>query len=246
MGLIEIKGWSQGYSGSIHSSEAVRTSPGAVTRMFIATLLLLAFVDVTSTAPVNKQTFIVHLERSKIKAAYQSLDNSRPWYEAMLNSIAEVSSQEEDESEATPPQLLYAYETVTFGFAASLSAKQLELLSKIDGFHLHTTRTPQFLGLEKGKGLWHSSKVKSDVIIGVVDTGIWPEHPSFQDHGLSPIPKRWKGACMKGTKFSSSNCNRKLIGARFFFKGHEAANGKINETEDYKSARDSKGHGTVE
>ncbi|XP_017969733.1 PREDICTED: subtilisin-like protease SBT1.1 [Theobroma cacao] len=225
-----------------------------VTRIFIATLLILAFVAVSSTAQANKQTYIVHLDRTKIKTAYQSLDNSRPWYEAMLNSIADVSSQEEDESEAAPPQLLYAYETIMFGFAARLSSKQLELLSKIDGFQyasldeelisLHTTHSPQFLGLEKGKGLWHASNLKSDVIIGVVDTGIWPEHPSFQDHGLSAIPSRWKGACMKGTKFSSSNCNRKLIGAKFFFKGYEAIGGKINETEDFKSARDSNGHGT--
>ncbi|XVF79949.1 hypothetical protein PTKIN_Ptkin15bG0031200 [Pterospermum kingtungense] len=225
----------------------------AVTRIFIATLLLLAFVGVSSTASGNKQTYIVHLDRSKIKTAYQSLENSTPWYEAMLNSIAEVSSQEEDESEATPPELLYAYETVMFGMAARLSSKQLELLSKMDGFQyavpdgklsLHTTRTPQFLGLEKGKGLWYASNLKSDVIIGVVDTGIWPEHPSFQDHGLSAIPKRWKGSCTKGTQFSPSNCNRKLIGAKYFFKGFEASEGKINETEYIKSARDSNGHGT--
>ncbi|XWS77130.1 hypothetical protein CRYUN_Cryun01aG0235600 [Craigia yunnanensis] len=231
----------------------IDTTRPHVTRIFIATLLLIAFVAVSSTAQANKQTYIVHLDRSKIKTAYQSLGNSRPWDEAMLNSIAEVSSQEEDESEATPPQLLYAYETVMFGFAARLSSKQLELLSKIDGFQyatpdeelsLYTTHTPQFLGLEKGKGLWHASNLKSDVIIGVVDTGIWPEHPSFQDHGLSAIPTRWKGGCMNGTQFSSSNCNRKLIGARFFFKGYEAAYGKINETEDFKSARDSNGHGT--
>ncbi|KAK6260775.1 hypothetical protein SCA6_015249 [Theobroma cacao] len=203
-----------------------------VTRIFIATLLLLAFVAISSTAQAKKQTYIVHLDRTKIKTAYQSLDNSKPWYEAMLNSIADVSSQEEDGSEATPPQLLYAYETVMFGIATRLSSKQLELLSKIDGFQyatldeelisLHTTHTPQFLGLEKGKGLWHASNLKSDVIIGVVDTGIWPEHPSFQDRGLSAIPSRWKGACVKGTKFSSSNCNRKLIGAKFFFNGYEA------------------------
>ncbi|XVE77024.1 hypothetical protein DITRI_Ditri13aG0028700 [Diplodiscus trichospermus] len=69
--------------------------------------------------------------------------------------------------------------------------------------------------------------MKSDMVIGVVDTRIWPEHLNFQDHGLSPILKRWKGVCMKGTKFFTSNCNQKLIGVRFFFKGYEAANGKI-------------------
>lgn len=134
---------------------------GVSYRIFIATLLLLAFVSVSSTAPANKQTYVIHLDRTKIQTTYRSLENSMPWYEAMLNSIAEISSSSEDESEATTPlELLYAYETTMFGIAARLSSKQLELLTKIDGFRyaildqelsLHTTRTPQFLGLERAE-----------------------------------------------------------------------------------------------
>ncbi|MCH86183.1 subtilisin-like protease-like, partial [Trifolium medium] len=61
---------------------------------------------------------------------------------------------------------------------------------------------------------------------------------------FSPIPPKWKGICENGTKFSSSNCNKKLIGARYYFRGYEKFIGKINETTDYRSARDSQGHGT--
>lgn len=81
------------------------------------------------------------------------------------------------------------------------------------------------------------------------DTGIWPEHRSFSDVNLGPVPARWKGICQAGVKFSPRNCNKKLIGARFFMKGHEAVASAgpisgINETIEFKSPRDADGHGT--
>ncbi|CAI0395121.1 unnamed protein product [Linum tenue] len=149
--------------------------------------------------------------------------------------------------QSSSPELLYAYNTVVSGFSAKLSASELQSLTKTNGFLtaipdemliLHTTHTPKFLGLELGKGLWSPSSLASDVIVGILDTGIWPEHPSFQDRGLPPLPpSRWKGQCETATKFSLSNCNNKLIGAMYFYKG-------INETVDYRSPRDSNGHGT--
>ncbi|XVE73957.1 hypothetical protein DITRI_Ditri11bG0160000 [Diplodiscus trichospermus] len=216
-------------------------------------LLLVAFIAIISAASGDKQIYIVRMDKNKVTSAFNSLVNSKPWYEAVLDSVAAVSSQEEQELETTPPELLYSYETAFSGFAAKLSAKQLESLKKIDGFvsaipnkvlSLHTTHTPQFLGLPGSRELWRPSNLQSDMIIGVVDTGIWPEHVSFQDHGMPPVPARWKGKCEKGTKFSPSNCNKKLIGARSFYKGYKALIGKINETEEYLSARDSGGHGT--
>ncbi|OMP00484.1 hypothetical protein COLO4_12649 [Corchorus olitorius] len=218
-------------------------------------LLLLAFIAILSTALADGRTYIVGMDKAKVTNSFSSLGNSKPWYEAVLDSIADVSSQEEEELEVTPPELIYSYETAFFGFAAKLSAKQLESLKKVDGFvtaipdkmlSLHTTHSPQFLGLEGSKGLWHSSNLEqSDVIIGVLDTGIWPEHVSFQDHGMPTlIPARWKGACEKGINFSPSNCNKKLIGARSFYKGFLASGGKINQTEENLSARDDSGHGT--
>ncbi|OMP00482.1 hypothetical protein COLO4_12647 [Corchorus olitorius] len=226
-------------------------------KIFDAMLLLVAFIVILSTASADRQTYIVRLDKAKITNTFiNSIGNSKPWHEVVLDSIADdVSSQEEQELQAKAPELVYSYETTFFGFAAKLSSKQLESLKKVDGFvtaipdqmlSLHTTHSPQFLGLEGSKGsLWHSSsKLQSDVIIGVIDTGIWPEHDSFKDHGMPPIPARWKGSCEKGTKFSPSNCNKKLIGARYFSKGYLASGGKINQTEENLSARDDIGHGT--
>jgi subtilisin family serine protease len=223
--------------------------------IFRISLLLLAFMAAkASAASIDKQTYIIHMDKNKMPALYDFLGNSRQWYESVIDSITQFSSQEhEEEHETGFPQLLYTYETVTSGFAAKLSTKQVEALSRVDGFlsaipdgmlTLHTTHTPRFLGLQSGKGLWNAQNLASDVIVGILDTGIWPEHVSFQDSGMSAVPLKWKGKCESGTKFSPSNCNKKLIGARAFFKGYESIVGRINETIDYRSPRDSQGHGT--
>ncbi|CAL5401126.1 unnamed protein product [Camellia sinensis] len=223
------------------------------TMIYKTSLLLLAFMATTSFASIQKQTYVVHMDKTKVTALDTSLGSSKTWYESIMDSITKFSTQEEEQQETSSPQLLYVYQTAISGFAAKLSIDQLESLKKIDGFlsampdemlTLHTTRSPQFLGLKSGRGLWNAPNLASDVIIGVIDTGIWPEHVSFRDSGMSQVPSRWKGVCEGGTKFTPSNCNRKLIGARALFKGYEAVYGRINETVEYRSARDSEGHGT--
>uniref|UniRef100_A0A166HX94 Subtilisin-like protease n=1 Tax=Daucus carota subsp. sativus TaxID=79200 RepID=A0A166HX94_DAUCS len=158
-----------------------------------------------------------------------------------------------------PTRILHTYDTVFHGFSASLTpsqaARTLQHPSVLASFEdrrrqLHTTRSPQFLGLRNQRGLWSESDYGSDVIIGVFDTGIWPERRSFSDLNIGPVPKNWKGICQVGVKFSAKNCNKKIIGARFFSKGHEAnegfggLGGGINDTIEYKSPRDADGHGT--
>ncbi|GKU88290.1 hypothetical protein SLEP1_g2572 [Rubroshorea leprosula] len=76
------------------------------------------------------------------------------------------------------------------------------------------------------------------------DTSIWPEHPSFQNHGFGPVPAKWKGAYESDTNFSPLNCNHKLIGARYFLKGCKAVQGKINETKNFRSPKATTSHGT--
>lgn len=75
---------------------------------------------------------------------------------------------------------------------------------------------------------------------------MWPESASFNDNGVGPIPSHWKGGCKPGEKFKLTNCNRKLIGAKYYINGFLAENDGFNFTEspDYNSARDFAGHGT--
>ncbi|KAJ1397173.1 Peptidase S8/S53 domain [Sesbania bispinosa] len=87
-----------------------------------------------------------------------------------------------------------------------------------------------------------------DIIVGVLDTGVWPESESFQeDPSIGPIPSTWKGECVEGERFDpTAACNNKLIGARYYLKGFEQEYGPLNTTEnfEYQSPRDFVGHGT--
>ncbi|KAH0720788.1 hypothetical protein KY290_005788 [Solanum tuberosum] len=78
-------------------------------------------------------------------------------------------------------------------------------------FQLHTTHTPSFLGLHQNVGLWNASNSGKGVIIGILDTGIAPQHPSFNDNGMPNPPLKWKGKCEFNV---TTYCNKKLIGAR--------------------------------
>jgi subtilisin family serine protease len=198
------------------------------------------------------QSYIVHMDPTKV----QIPDSMNPatWYASLIHD-AVVKAGALNDKELTESNILYAYDTVLTGFAAKLNRKQVAVMKAMEGFmgaypddilKLHTTYTPQFLGLKRGHGLWSKySNSAADVIIGLLDTGVWPEHPSFADHKTqTPVPSKWKGDCEVGRAFNASLCNKKLIGARFFYKGYESAFGPINETLEYKSPRDSNGHGT--
>lgn len=117
--------------------------------------------------------------------------------------------------------LLYSYRNVFKGFAASLSPDDIKSIENKIGFisarperkfDLHTTHSPNFLGLNQNIGFWQESNYGKGVIIGVLDSGIWPDHPSFSDEGMPPPPAKWKGKC----EFNGTSCNNKIIGARYF------------------------------
>ncbi|XP_059661690.1 subtilisin-like protease [Cornus florida] len=116
--------------------------------------------------------------------------------------------------------MVHLYRNVVTGFAARLSLDEVKTMEKKDGFvsawpqkvlPLHTTHSPNFLGLHQNLGFWNGSNYGKGVIVGVLDTGITPNHPSFSDEGMAPPPSKWKGKCENGI-----SCNNKLIGARNF------------------------------
>ncbi|KAJ8899407.1 hypothetical protein K2173_018381 [Erythroxylum novogranatense] len=114
------------------------------------------------------------------------------------------------------------------------------------GRKLHTTHSWSFLGLEQNgrvpsSSLWKKARFGGDVIIGNLDTGVWPESRSFSDEGYGPIPSKWKGICQNGSD-PSFHCNRKLIGARYFNKGYASVAGPLNSSFD--NPRDEEGHGS--
>jgi subtilisin family serine protease len=131
------------------------------------------------------------------------------------------------------------------GLAARLPQEEVKSMEEKDGFlsarperilHLQTTHTPRFLGLHQELGFWKESNFGKGVIIGVLDGGIFPSHPSFSDEGMPPPPAKWKGRC----DFNASDCNNKLIGARSFNIAAKAKKGSAAT----EPPIDVDGHGT--
>ncbi|GAA0339731.1 hypothetical protein GCM10009092_00250 [Bowmanella denitrificans] len=146
--------------------------------------------------------------------------------------------------------------THTFnGFSARLSKEQVDaLLRHPDVLSIEedvllqpdSVNSPTFLGLNGANGQ-HSLGIKGeDVIIGIVDTGIWPEHPSFADDGsyTSLDAGRWRGSCDFANDPIGFTCNNKLIGARYFKKAYEATGSIQTKLGEFPSPRDADGHGT--
>ncbi|XP_057969305.1 subtilisin-like protease SBT3.9 [Malania oleifera] len=160
--------------------------------------------------------------------------------------------------EAAKDSILYSYKHGFSGFAAVLTKSQAKQVAGFPRvvrvfpskmFSLHTTRSWDFLQLEaQVSNEIHKQKSHegNGVILGFIDTGIWPESKSFKDDNMGAVPSRWKGICQEGEDFNQSHCNNKVIGARWYIKGYEAEYGKMNrsETNEYLSPRDADGHGT--
>ncbi|PSS26109.1 Subtilisin-like protease [Actinidia chinensis var. chinensis] len=212
-------------------------------KLFLSLLLLITILTASSSASDNRKSYIIHMDKSAMPAAFST---QHSWYTSALSSLS-LST------DGVPPIHLYTYNHVMNGFSAVLSPSQLEQLEKMPGHvatfaetfgHFHTTHTRDFLGLKENVGLWPVAMFGDDMIIGIIDSGVWPESESFNDEGMPPVPTRWRGACETGAEFNSSHCNKKLIGARSFSKAMKRSGLNISDIYDYDSPRDFFGHGT--
>lgn len=180
--------------------------------------------------------------------------------EELVTSHLQVLSSVLESPRHAEQSLVRSYTYAFNGFAAVLSKEQATALVGKAGvlsvfpdpvLNLHTTHSWDYL--EKDLAMAGSSYKQpkssgADVIIGFLDTGIWPEAASFSDKGMGPVPSRWKGKCVKGEDFNASNCNRKIIGARYYSGGvDEDLVTSIKPKEllpPIMTARDYVGHGT--
>lgn len=205
-------------------------------------IFFLCFTDLVS----GNKTYIVYMNPDYKPLIHPTEGH---WYSSHLASLSIDPSR----------HLLYSYSAALHAFAvASLLPRHLRMLRRSPSvlhlhpdplLRLHTTRTPFFLGISPSSpsSPFRAADVASgSVVIGILDTGVWPESPSFDDTtSLPPIPSRWRGQCEAGVDFSPSLCNRKLIGARSFSRGYLAGSGAPGKPpQEYDSPRDRDGHGT--
>ncbi|XP_020230724.1 subtilisin-like protease SBT5.4 [Cajanus cajan] len=160
-------------------------------------------------------------------------------------------------NEKAKESIIYSYTRHINGFAVMLEEEEAAEIAKHPdvvsvflnkGRKLHTTHSWQFMELERNNGvippdsLFRKARYGEDTIVAHLDTGVWPESPSFRDEGMGPIPSRWKGTCQHD--ITGFRCNRKLIGARFFNKGYIAFAGAAKVNSSVNTARDYEGHGS--
>ncbi|XP_071697624.1 subtilisin-like protease SBT1.5 [Rutidosis leptorrhynchoides] len=219
---------------------------------FVISYPIFSFLLANSARLDNRQTFIVKTQNDLKPSVFKDVES---WYSATLSTLD--SKKFNSEKMGQTEDVFHVYKTVFHGFSARLTPQEAKELEKHHGViavlpdeirHLHTTRSVQFMGLvdnDRSSNLLKESDYGSNVIIGILDTGISPESASFHDQELGPIPSDWKGECMEGENFTKNLCNKKLIGARYFTAGYEEnLDIMINGSNQVKSSRDTDGHGT--
>uniref|UniRef100_A0A0C9SAZ1 TSA: Wollemia nobilis Ref_Wollemi_Transcript_1441_2604 transcribed RNA sequence n=1 Tax=Wollemia nobilis TaxID=56998 RepID=A0A0C9SAZ1_9CONI len=184
--------------------------------------------------------WIVNAQDEQVYIVYMGSSQNDRERDSVLSNHVELLASILGSEEDAQSSLVYSYSHAFTGFSAVMSKAAAAALSEKPGIvsvfpdpllELHTTHSWDFLDTQSGISAPAYSP-SGDTIIGMLDTGIWPESPSFSDGGIGPVPSRWKGVCMGGQGFT---CNRKIIGARYY-KGVGSGSGS--------SARDSHGHGT--
>lgn len=252
-----------------------------------AVLLSLSLMAVTAVhAQEERRSYIVQLADKPV-ATYEGdvagLAATKPPTGQRLNVdasdvqayISYLDAKQADVmSTIASAEITNEFKVVFNGFSAMLTDAEVRALKKNSKvaaitadsiLQLDTSYTPGFIGVDGPNGLWSKlggqGAAGENMIIGIIDSGIWPEHVSFADRidtatntpshtgdmqVYSAPPAGWKGACEVGEGFSQANCNNKLIGARSF----KTATQTFHWTE-FNSARDSVagaegsgGHGT--
>jgi uncharacterized repeat protein (TIGR01451 family) len=175
----------------------------------------------------------------------------------MQDDFVSAAARAVPQAEAT-----YRYDVVLNAVAMVVPANQVGELARLPNveaiypdelLQLQTDNSPQFIGAPTvWTQLGGQESSGDNVVVGVIDSGSWPEHPSFSDpdpsgkpYGPPPPPLsgarlcQFSGGTNPGPAFT---CNNKLIGAYRFMATYQAFNTLLPG--EYTSARDDDGHGT--
>ncbi|KAL9267825.1 Subtilisin-like protease SBT2.5-like protein [Drosera capensis] len=230
--------------------------PTHLQMLLVIAFLLIASIGILDPSIVTAKVFMVLMEGDPFIAKKMDLQKSRIHkervsgeHDAFLESLLQTGSYEK----------LYSYTHLLNGFAISMDSKAaiatLHNATNVRAIHEDikmkrlTTHTPEYLGIPGGvwPTLGGARSSGEGVVIGLIDTGINPAHPSFV-HLLSAdtnnaTRSKFRGICVLGEQFSSAACNGKIVGGHYFALGATAA-GDFNVTRDYASPFDADGHGS--
>jgi subtilisin family serine protease len=156
----------------------------------------------------------------------------------------------------SPDAKIHDYTVSLNGFAVQLTEAQVDKMAKQPGVAMvlkdqmrykTTDNSPSFLGLTDPGGAWEKYYNGENVVVGIVDSGIWPEHPSFADDGsYAPLPDYAGLTCDFGNTAHNPDdapftCNNKLLGAYQMLDTYRLY---YLDPDEFDSARDDDGHGS--
>ncbi|MEK7788147.1 MAG: S8 family serine peptidase, partial [Chloroflexota bacterium] len=192
------------------------------------------------------------------------LDVNSPESQLYLSYLAEQQSTFEVNAKQKISQAIITnhYDVILGGVSMLVPASQVEQVAGLPGveavyldelLQIETDRSPAFIGAPTAwNDLGGQESAGEGVIVGVLDTGIWPEHPSFSDpdpsgkpYAAPPPPPVGTRACQFGSVVPGDTvftCNNKLIGARRSMATYQAFIPLLPG--EFLSARDDNGHGT--
>ena len=218
--------------------------------------------------PVVESTtgsYVVVMAGDPLAASIPQDDLDTPAADAAAAALVDSHDAVLEEAGISSAERIQSFTAAANGFAATLSFEQAQRLAanpKVamvlpDELQQPTTdASGEYLGLAVRGGAWDTGLTGEGVIVGVIDSGIWPEHPSFADDGTFPPAPPLAQQLEDGTPSSSCDfgntahnpndapftCNNKLIGARQMLLTYRAVIGA--DPDEFDSARDDDGHGT--
>ncbi|XP_010494681.1 PREDICTED: subtilisin-like protease SBT5.5 [Camelina sativa] len=242
----------------------------AMRLIFLSLLLLL--IPLLASCTKEKQVYIVYFGEHKGDKAFDEIEAHHHSY---LQSVKESEEDAKSSLLYSYKHSINGFAAELTADQASRLKGLRGVLSVFKSnprkYKLHTTRSWEFVGLKEDEGedyrgdgngrrhkydmndrfrvgrkFLNKAKHGDGVIVGLIDSGVWPESRSFDDKGMGPIPESWNGICQTGVAFNSSHCNRKIIGARYYARGYERYYGPFNAeaNNDFLSPRDADGHGS--
>ncbi|KAL2490010.1 Subtilisin-like protease SBT2.5 [Forsythia ovata] len=226
----------------------------------LAFILLVSFIETWKLVSVEAKVFVVLMEDDPVVMMSLRNDENIAIYKERMTREHDVFL--ESLLEKGSYVKLYSYTHLLNGFAIYVTDKKvlhvLESAEKVRLIHEDTklqkltTHTPELLGITTGvwPALGGDMLAGEGVVIGLIDTGINPFHPSFTNEASTATGSagiftkiKFKGKCSTGEQFPPSACNGKIVGAQYFARAAIAA-GEFNSTRDYASPFDADGHGS--
>ncbi|WP_131103782.1 cell wall-binding repeat-containing protein [Ornithinimicrobium sufpigmenti] len=199
----------------------------------------------TSKVDTTSATAISHTERllSQQAAALASVEAEATHnYTVALNGFSAKLTGEQ------------AAALAARGDVVSVTPSKMRTLSEGETYQLPdgvnvpaTEESPDFLGLRGEGGVWEQvggpMEAGRGMVVGVIDTGIAYDNPSFSGEGMPDAPEGWAGECEPGEDggLPADACNGKIIGATYHVEGLRAAG---FEAEEAVNPIDNNGHGS--